>query len=53
MTAVAVDCAARDALKAKYAASIPAVCKIAGARVRGYVTGDSDTDCLVFRHTYY
>jgi hypothetical protein len=28
MTAVAVDCAARDALKAKHAARIPAVCKI-------------------------
>jgi hypothetical protein len=28
MTAVAVDCAVRDALKAKHAARIPAVCKI-------------------------
>ena len=33
MTAVAVDCAARDALKAKYAASIPAVCKILPAAI--------------------
>ena len=34
--------------------SIPAVCRIAGARVRGYVT-TSDCDCkaLVFRQTYY
>ena len=28
MTAVAVDCAVRDALKAKHAARIPAVCKV-------------------------
>jgi hypothetical protein len=32
--------------------SVPAVCKIAGARVNGYVTGDEDGN-LVFRHTYY
>ena len=32
--------------------SIPAVCKIAGCRVRGYVTGDDDGN-LVFRHCYY
>lgn len=32
--------------------SIPAVCSLAGCRVRGYVTGDGD-GCLVFRHTYY
>ena len=43
--------------------SVPAVCKIKGCRVRGYVTGESDTGdivalsdarCnLVFRHCYY
>ena len=38
--------------------SIPAVCKIAGCRVRGYVTGDDETGDdetgdLVFRHVYY
>ncbi len=32
--------------------SIPAVCKIQGCRVRGYVTSD-DMGLLVFRHTYY
>ena len=31
--------------------SIPAVCKIAGATVRGYLTGDDDGN-LVFRHCY-
>lgn len=34
--------------------SVPAVCRIAGCRVRGYVTNaDGDTDNLVFRHCYY
>lgn len=32
--------------------SIPAVCKLMGKRVRGYLTRD-DTGDLVFRHTYY
>lgn len=32
--------------------SIPAVCKIQGCRVRGYITTDDDRN-LVFRHTYY
>lgn len=32
--------------------SIPAVCKLSGARVRGYVTGD-DNGNLVFRQVYY
>jgi len=32
--------------------SIPAVCKIAGCRVKGYVTNDDDGN-LVFRHCYY
>ena len=32
--------------------SIPAVCKLAGKRVRGYVTGDGEGN-LVFRHCYY
>jgi hypothetical protein len=32
--------------------SIPAVCKIQGCRVKGYVTGDGDGN-LVFRHVYY
>ena len=32
--------------------SIPAVCKIAGCSVRGYVTSDND-GALVFRHCYY
>lgn len=32
--------------------SIPAVCKIAGCRVKGYVTGD-DNGQTVFRHCYY
>jgi hypothetical protein len=34
--------------------SIPAVCSYKGCRVRGYVTGKSDTgDNLIFRHCYY
>jgi hypothetical protein len=32
--------------------SIPAVTKLAGKSVRGYVTGDDDGN-LVFRHCYY
>lgn len=32
--------------------SIPAVCRIAGCRVSGYVTYESN-GCLVFNHTYY
>lgn len=32
--------------------SIPAVCSIKGARVRGYVTADDNRE-LVFRHCYY
>lgn len=32
--------------------SIPAVCKLAGKRVRGYLTSDDDKN-LVFRHCYY
>ena len=32
--------------------SVPAVCKIAGRRVCGYITGDDDGN-LIFRHTYY
>lgn len=32
--------------------SVPAECSVAGARVRGYVTGDGDGN-LVFRHVYY
>lgn len=32
--------------------SIPAVCKIMGKRVKGYVTSD-DNHNLVFRHVYY
>lgn len=32
--------------------SIPAVCKIAGCRVKGYITSDSEGN-LVFRHVYY
>lgn len=32
--------------------SIPAVCNLAGRRIRGYVTGD-DSGNLVFRHCYY
>lgn len=32
--------------------SIPAVCKLAGKRIRGYLTGDDDGN-LVFRHCYY
>lgn len=32
--------------------SIPAVCKLFGCRVRGYVTTDDDGN-LVFRQTYY
>jgi hypothetical protein len=31
--------------------SIPAVCKLAGCRMRGYVTGDSAGN-YVFRHCY-
>lgn len=33
--------------------SIPAVCKIQGCRVRGYLTPDEYAGTLVFRHTYY
>ncbi len=33
--------------------SIPAVCSLAGCRVRGYVTSDDDAGGLVFRHCYY
>jgi hypothetical protein len=32
--------------------SIPAVCSLAGVRVKGYVTGDDDGN-KIFRHTYY
>ncbi len=32
--------------------SVPAVCKIAGCRVRGYVTVDDDGQ-HVFRHVYF
>lgn len=32
--------------------SIPAVCRIAGVRVRGYVTNDGNGDSI-FRHGYY
>jgi len=32
--------------------SIPAICKIAGCRVKGYVT-NGDSGNLVFRHCYY
>lgn len=32
--------------------SIPAVCKVAGCRVKGYVTNDDDGNA-VFRHVYY
>lgn len=32
--------------------SIPAVCRLMGARVRGYVTND-DNGNAVFRHCYY
>lgn len=32
--------------------SIPAVCKLAGKKVTGYITGDENKN-LVFRHTYY
>lgn len=32
--------------------SQPAVCKLAGARVKGYVTGD-DNGNLIFRHVYF
>jgi hypothetical protein len=32
--------------------SIPAVCSVAGCRVRGYLTGD-DNGNYVFRHCYY
>lgn len=34
--------------------SIPAICKIQGCRVKGYVTGAADASgTLVFRHCYY
>lgn len=34
--------------------SIPAACIIAGKRINGYVTQETDTgENLVFRHTYY
>jgi hypothetical protein len=34
--------------------SIPAVCRIQGCRVKGYVTGSDDSDgTMVFRHVYY
>jgi hypothetical protein len=34
--------------------SIPAECSIAGVKVKGYVTSDSNNgENLVFRHTYY
>lgn len=34
--------------------SIPAVCKLGGCRVRGYITGSGDDDgSYVFRHCYY
>lgn len=32
--------------------TIPAICKIQGRRVRGYVSRDEDGD-FVFRHCYY
>jgi len=32
--------------------STPAVCRLFGKRVKGYVTGDGDGN-LVFRHCYY
>lgn len=32
--------------------SIPAVCKLMGCRIKGYVTGDGEGN-LVFRHVYY
>lgn len=32
--------------------SIPAVCKLSGCRVRGYLTQDDNRN-LVFRHCYY
>lgn len=32
--------------------SMPAVCKVAGRRIRGYVTGDDEGN-IVFRHCYY
>lgn len=32
--------------------SVPAVCRIQGCRVIGFVTGDGDGN-LVFRHCYY
>jgi hypothetical protein len=31
--------------------SVPAVCRVAGCRVRGYVTSE-DNGCLVFNHVY-
>lgn len=38
--------------EADTAFSIPAACKLKGARVVGYLTGDDDGN-LVFRQTYY
>ena len=38
--------------EADTAFSIPAVCKLAGKRIRGYLTGDDDGN-LIFRHCYY
>ena len=32
--------------------SLPAICKIAGCRVKGYVTGDDDGN-MIFRHICY
>ena len=32
--------------------SVPAICSIAGVKVRGYVTGDDEGN-LVFRQVYY
>jgi hypothetical protein len=33
--------------------SIPAACVLAGKRINGYVTQDTESGCLVFRHCYY
>jgi hypothetical protein len=33
--------------------SVPAVCRIGGCRVRGYVSHEDDDGDLVFHHTYY
>jgi len=38
--------------EADTAFSIPAVCKLAGKRIKGYVTGDDDGN-IVFCHCYY